>query len=310
MIVTITMNPAVDKSTTIEQLVPDKKLRCSELQMDAGGGGINVSKGINELGGKSTALFPAGGPNGETLKRLLSEKGIDCAVIAIKAETRETFMVTQLSGNKQYRFVMPGHEPDAGTTERCLSQLASMDPFPSIVVASGSLPPGVPEDFYAQVARTVKTKGGKLIVDTSGAALKAAVKEGVFLLKPNLGELASLTGTDYLQEDDILPAARQLITAGSCEIVVVSMGASGAMLVSRDFHGTAPAPDVKKQSTSGAGDSMVAGMTWMLEQGKPLPEILRFGIACGSAATMNPGTQLFRKKDVMQLFVVNQEENR
>lgn len=302
MIVTITMNPAVDKSTTLDKLIPEKKLRCAALQTDAGGGGINVSKGIKELGGKSIALFLAGGPNGKTLQKLLHKDGIDFTVIEVTAETRETFNITALSNNEQFRFIMPGNELEHETMDRCLARLRSIYPFPSVVVASGSLPPGIPEDFFAHVAKIAKAKGSKLIVDTSGDPLKAAAKEGVYMLKPNLGELAALTGKGHLQDDEILPTAKQLITGGSCEVAVISMGAAGAMLVSKDFHETVPAPDVKKQSTSGAGDSMVAGMTWMLEQGKSLSEILRFGVACGSAATMNPGTQLFKKEDALRLY--------
>jgi 6-phosphofructokinase 2 len=302
MIVTITMNPAVDKSTTLDKLIPEKKLRCAALQTDAGGGGINVSKGLRELGGKSIALFPAGGANGKFLQKLLKRDGIDFTMIEVMAETRETFNITALSNNEQFRFIMPGNELDHETMERCLSRLKSIYPFPSIIVASGSLPPGIPEDFFARVASIAKAKGSKLIVDTSGDPLKAAAKEGVYMLKPNLGELAALTGKGHLQDDEILPTAQQLIAEGNCEVAVISMGAAGAMLVSKDFHETISAPDVKKQSTSGAGDSMVAGMTWMLEQEKSLSEILRFGVACGSAATMNPGTQLFTKADALRLY--------
>ena len=174
--------------------------------------------------------------------------------------------------------------------------------MPSIIAASGSLPPGVPDNFYARLAVMSKQKGIKLIVDTSGAPLQLAAQEGVYLLKPNLSELCSLVGKDYLQLKEVDEAAKQVIEKGHCEVVVVSMGPSGAMLVTKDLHENIPAPTVKKLSTVGAGDSMVGGIAWMIEQGKSLSEMVRFGVACGTAATMNAGTQLFKKEDVLKLY--------
>lgn len=296
------MNPAVDKSTTVEKLIPEKKLRCTDLLIEAGGGGINVSKAIKKLGGESLALFPSGGANGKQLEQILFKENIQCKTIPVDAETRESFTATELAANAQYRFVMPGCSLTTEEIELCFSSVSNLKPFPSIVVASGSLPPGVPDIFFAKLASLVKQKGARFIVDTSGKPLQLAAREGVYLLKPNLSELCSLVGKEYLQLNEVDKAAKQVIKKGHCEVVVVSMGPAGAMLVTKDLHEKIPAPTVKKLSTEGAGDSMVGGMVWMLEQGKSLSEMVRFGVACGTAATMNTGTQLFKKEDVFKLY--------
>jgi 6-phosphofructokinase 2 len=302
MIVTITMNPAVDKSTSIDKLVPEKKMRCSELITEAGGGGINVSKAIKELGGDSLAVFPSGGMNGKLIENYLSKRNIGFKSIPVAHETRENIVVRETDTNSQFRFVMPGASLSEKEAHACFELLQQMEPRPTCIVASGSLPPGLPEDFFAQLGKVVKQLNARYIIDTSGKPLQLAAKEGVYLLKPNLGELCALAGKEHLEVNEVDDAAMEVIKQGSCEVMVVSMGPTGALLVTRDGCEHIPTPTVKKQSTVGAGDSMVAGMVWMLSQGKPISEMARFGVACGTAATMNPGTQLFKKEDVHRLY--------
>lgn len=296
------MNPAVDKSTAIDKLVPEKKMRCGQLVTEAGGGGINISKALKELGGESLAIFPSGGLNGKVLEQYLQEKKVSYKTIPIAAETRENFVVRENNTNQQFRFVMPGPRMTEQEAQQCLQLLQQLDPSPTIIAASGSLPPGLPENFFGQLADLAKKLKARYIVDTSGKPLMLAAQEGVFLLKPNMSELCSLVGKTFLEADEVPGAAREVINKGECEVMVVSMGPTGALLVTRDGYEQIPAPVVKKQSTVGAGDSMVAGMLWMLSQEKPLREVVRFGVACGTAATMNPGTQLFKKEDAHRLY--------
>lgn len=298
-IATITLNPALDKSSSVERLTPEQKLRCAAMQFDAGGGGINVSKGIQKLGGQSTAVFPAGGYNGRRLLEILSEAGVPTQSLEMPGETRENFSVTETATNLQYRFTMPGLELTERDAQACLNLVRQL--APDILVASGSLPPGLPETYYEQVAAFSKEIGAKLVLDTSGAALLAAADEGLFLLKPNLAELSALVGVPQLEMNQVDDAALDIIHQGKCEVVVVSLGPQGALLVSKDGFEHIPAPMVKKQSTVGAGDSMVAGMVWALSAGKPLREMAQIGVACGTAATMNSGTQLFHAADVWRL---------
>lgn len=302
MIVTLTLNPTIDTSTTVDRLAADHKLRCAQPRYDAGGGGLNVSKAIHRLGGQSMALFTSGGPIGQMLQELVHEVGLTYQVIGIEGLTRENFIVTETSTSHQYRFGMPGPSLTASEVESCLSALENLPTKPTYLVASGSLPPGAPLDFYGRVARLAKQQGARFILDTSGEPLKAAANEGVFLLKPNLGELSKMAGVETLEMNDVDDAALEIIHRGDCEVVVVSLGPGGAMLVTKNSCEHIHTPTVKKRSTVGAGDSMVGGMVYALSQGQSFSEMIRLGVACGTAATMNPGTELFKKRDVDRLL--------
>jgi 6-phosphofructokinase 2 len=185
-IVTITPNPAVDISTEVEKIVPVHKLRGAWRRSDPGGGGINVARVIKRLGGEALAIFPIGGATGESLRKLVEREGVTSSTFAIEDETREDFFVSEAATGQQYRFILPGPLLREGEWQECLNLLSRTEPFPRFVVASGSLPQGVPDDFYARVARLVKERGARMILDTSGPALAAAVAEGVDLIKPNL----------------------------------------------------------------------------------------------------------------------------
>jgi 6-phosphofructokinase 2 len=302
MIVTITMNPALDKSATVPKLVPEKKMRCSPMITEAGGGGINVSKAIKKLEGESIAIFPSGGMNGQQIEAYLTAQGIRSQIIPTKEETRENIVVSETETNAQFRFVLPGASIGQQEANACLQLLEQMKPTPTYIVASGSLPPGLSGQFFSDLARLAKKLKARFIIDTSGEPLQMAAKEGVFLLKPNLAELSALVGKEELELNEVDDAALEIVRKGSCEVMVVSLGPSGALLVTSDTYEHIPTPTVRKQSTVGAGDSMVAGMVWMLNQDKSLREMARFGVACGTAATMNPGTQLFKKEDVYRLY--------
>lgn len=300
MILTITLNPTIDKSTSVGKIDPDSKLRCAAMKHEPGGGGINVSKALKKLGCASKTLFPAGGYNGMMLKNLLQQEQIDADVIPVEKETRENFIVLETSTNKQYRFNLPGEPTSIPLVDKVIEYIQKN---PSeYIIASGSLLPGLRDDAYAQLAQAAAAAGSKFILDTSGPALGPAIEKGVYLLKPNIGELAKLCGIQWLELDGVEGAARSLIDRGTVTLVAVSMGKDGAMLVSKDATYRVAAPQVEKKSTVGAGDSMVAGMVYMLSLGKPLDEVIRFGVACGTAATMNEGTELFHKEDVERLF--------
>lgn len=299
VIVTLTLNPALDKSTEINYLAAEQKLRCAPMRWDAGGGGINVSKAIQRLGGESIAVFPSGGRNGAAMEELLEKEGVDYRSFSMEGETRENISVLDLSSQAQYRFTLPGMEMSVQQADKCLEIIEKL--APDYLVASGSLPPGLPETYYEQVAAFAKKMGAKLVLDTSGPALMAAADEGLFLLKPNLAELSALVGVAQLEMNEVDDAALQIIEKGHCEIVVVSLGPQGALLVTKEGFEHIPAPMVKKQSTVGAGDSMVAGMVWALQAGKTPLQMAQIGVACGSAATMNKGTELFQAKDMWKL---------
>lgn len=306
MILTITLNPCIDKSSRVETMKPESKLRCTEVVNEPGGGGINVSKALQKLDTPSVALFPAGGHNGNMLCSLLKEEGILFHAVDTKTETRENWIVLETSTNNQYRFTFPGREVQEETIRTLIEQIRSFSP--SYVVASGSLPPGLPDYFYGLIVKNATAVGAKCIIDTSGPALQALKGKHAYLIKPNIGELCKMLNVEWLDKKEVPGAAQQAIADGFAEIIVISMGAEGAWLVSKDQRYFVTAPPVEKKSTVGAGDSMVAGITYLLQKKKPLKEALRFGVACGSAATMNDGTQLFNMTDAERLFTEINEQ--
>jgi 6-phosphofructokinase 2 len=300
MILTLTLNPCIDKSSSVAMLKPESKLRCTEVVREAGGGGINVSKALQKLDIPSVALFPAGGNNGNMLISLLQQQGIDFRAVDTHVETRENWIVLETNSNHQYRFTFPGQPVEESSIKTLIEEIRSFSP--SYVVASGSLPPGLPDYFYGLIIKTAHSVGAKCIVDTSGPALQAIKGKKAFLIKPNIGELARMLDMEQLNKNEADDAAQQVIQNGYAEIVAVSMGGDGAWLITRDDKFFVKAPAVEKKSTVGAGDSMVAGITYALEKKLSLPEAIRWGVACGTAATMNSGTQLFKKEDAFRLY--------
>ncbi|MHB1177869.1 MAG: 1-phosphofructokinase family hexose kinase [Daejeonella sp.] len=301
-ILTVTISPTVDNSTIVAKLIPEQKLQCNPPKYEPGGGGINVSRGLKRLGSASVALFPSGGFTGDLLVALLQKEGIYYETVKTKNATRENFIVLESSSNQQYRFGMPGAKIYPAEEKLILKAIEKLSANTDYIVASGSIPPGINVDFFAKIARISKKAGNRFIADTSGEALKEVAEEGIYLLKPNLRELSLLSGGVTLDNKLIDDAARTLIGNGKCEVIVVSMGPQGAYLVTEDFAEQVQAPTVKKLSTVGAGDSMVAGMVYALSKGKSLKEMIRMGVACGTAATMNPGTELFKRDDAERLY--------
>lgn len=300
-IITITFNPAIDKSTTVPALIPEKKLKCTKPVYEPGGGGINVARAIKKLGGTATAIYMAGGYTGKAFTQLLNKEGIDAIVAEIKENTRENLIVLETSTNQQYRFGMPGPSILENEWQQCLAQIENIKEADFIIV-SGALPQGIPLAVYSKIGSIAKSINAKLIVDTSGEALMEAVQAGLYLIKPNLAELSSLLGKEGLNIERVDEAAREVINKGKCEVVVVSMGAAGAMLVTENLAMHIMPPAVKIKSTVGAGDSMLAGIVLSLAQNKSIEEAAQYGVACGTAATMNAGTELCRKEDADHLY--------
>ena len=282
-------------------MIPEKKLSCSQPQLEPGGGGINVARAIRKLGGEATAVFPSGGYTGKYFNHLLEEEKIDAVIIETVNETRENIIVLDESANNQYRFGMPGTFLHPQEWLQCLKKVEAMNDV-GFLVASGSLPPGVPVDVFASLAKIARKMNAKFIVDTSGEPLIHAIDEGVYLLKPNLGELATLAGIKEIPMNAVGNIAKEIIEKGKCEVMVISMGAKGAMLVTHDGSEVFSPPVVERKSTVGAGDSMVAGIVFYLSSGKSLADAVRYGVACGTAATMNPGTALCKKEDADRLY--------
>ncbi len=300
-IATLTLNPTVDKSCEVEQVVPERKLRCGAVAFDPGGGGINVARAIAHLGGEALALWTAGGAIGQLLGSLLDQEGISNEPVPIQEMTRENLIVFEKSSGQQFRFGMPGAGLTDAEIENCLKRLKVLDPPPDYLVLSGSLPPGVDEHIYARAAECVPASC-RVILDTSGKPLRCGLKTPAFLIKPNMDELAELAGHPIEGDPQIREVAGSLIDQGKTEVVVTSLGSGGAVLTTAEFQEHIRAPTVKIRSKVGAGDSTVAGIVLALSRGEPLSNAVRFGVAAGAAAVMTDGTELCRRADAERLY--------
>jgi 6-phosphofructokinase 2 len=301
-IVTLTINPAIDIFVNVARVEPTRKLRCSPPKRDPGGGGINVARVAHRLGGDVTAIYPIGGQIGKLLQRLLEREDVASLVTPSHVETRENFTAYEESTGKQYRFVLPGSPLHRAEWEAVLDRLASLAERPIFVVASGSVPPGAPDNFFARVARHAKALGAKTVIDTSGIALAAALEEGVTIIKPNLVELTELVAAPLDRDEDRIAACRKLAAEGRAEIVALTLGEHGALLVTAERAWQALPLDIEAVSTVGAGDSFLGGLVAALADGKPLAEAFRVAVAAASAAVLMPGTGLCQPEDVKRLL--------
>jgi 6-phosphofructokinase 2 len=301
-IVTLSINPALDKSTQVENVVPEYKLRCATPEWQAGGGGVNVARVIKRLGGSPLVVLTAGGPQGMMLRDLLDEDEVAQEVIPIAGLTRESFAVRETTSNQQYRFSVPGPRLSTSEWQVCLSTIKNLDPRPDYLVLSGGLPPGVPDDFYGRIAQWARESGIKVILDTHHEPLCHAVDAGVYLLKPNLRELRQLTGQKLEDEERQRRVLLGIIEQGGAQFIILSLGAAGAVFANSEGTKHLRAPTVKIRSKIGAGDSMVGGIVWALASDYTPLEAAKFGVAAGAAAVMTPGTELCQRNDAVELF--------
>jgi 6-phosphofructokinase 2 len=300
-IVTLTLNPAIDRHSSVAQVIPEKKLRCAEPELGPGGGGINVARAIQKLGGTARAVWTCGGIMGELMRQLLDDEAVDHQPMSVRGMTRLNLIVREERSGQQFRFNMPGAALSRQEARACLDLVEKLEPPPEFLVLSGSLPPGVPSNFYAQIAHAAP-KTTRVVLDTSGDALRSGVEAPVFLIKPNLHELEQLAGRDIAGNEDIRDVSRQLIDEGQAKAIVTSLGRGGAVLVTADDYQHVGTPTVKIRSKVGAGDSTVAGIVLALHRGESITDAMRFGVAAGAAAVMNEGAQLCRREDTERLY--------
>ncbi len=297
---TLTANPALDLSTAVERIEASHKMRCDAPQVHAGGGGINVARVLHRLGARVRALFPAGGPTGERLCRSLAQEGVPSDCLPIEGETRESFTVRESSTGRELRFVLPGPTWAESEWQACLDRLRDGPP-PAWVIASGSLPPGAPADFHARAAHIARERGSRFVLDSSGPALRHALDAGVFMIKPSLREMRELTGSPLSTPAEQREAAKALVNAGMAQVVALSLGSGGALLVTAEGSWRSSALQVAVVSTVGAGDSFLAGLVWALDQESDPAEAFRTAMAAGAAALLAPGTALCGPDDLTRL---------
>ena len=300
-IVTVTLNPCIDKTVSVDQMLPDCKLACSDVRHYPGGGGLNVARVISRLGGDVCAYWSCGGDVGRRLQQFLDEESVPHNPIPIQEPVRENLIVRESSSGSLFRFGMPG--PLLSDTERdhWAQQMRQIPAAVDYVVFSGSLPAGTAPEWYGELLSAVPA-GIRIVVDTKQAALQRALEYGVFLIKPNVRELAELVGHELQDDTAIERAAQQIIERRGAEVVIVSLGRAGVLLVTADTTERIPAPTVRLRSKVGAGDAVVGGLVTALSQGKSLAEATRLGVAAGAAAVMTEGTELCHEDDVAEIF--------
>jgi 6-phosphofructokinase 2 len=298
---TLTMNPTIDVSFEVDRVFHTRKMRGHSERHAPGGGGINVARVFVRLGGNARCYYLSGGATGVALDGLLDLHQLVRAKVQIRSETRVSTSVLETSSRREYRFVTDGPEVAPEEWRQCLDRLAEADC--DYLVASGSLPRGVPDDFYARVAALMGQRGIRFVLDTSGPGLAQGLAGGrVFLVKPSIGELRTLTGRDLASEEEIAEAAQAIVFRGEAKHVAVTMGADGALLASEVGLLRLPALAVQAESAVGAGDSFLAAMVHSLATGRTPPEAFHFGIAAGAAATLRTGTDLARAADIRRLY--------
>ncbi|SDI32787.1 1-phosphofructokinase family hexose kinase [Aliiruegeria lutimaris] len=304
-ILTITLNPALDMNTEADKVVPDVKLRCTEPTVDPGGGGINVARAIRHMGGDATAVVAIAGHNGNRLLELLMEQGIPVMPIPSPGETRASVVVNCKNTGQQYRFMLPGPPWKEEHVQKAIRTTAAHAPKGGLVILSGSQPPGVPLDFEEHLSAAIMEAGAKLIVDTSGPALRQIVQDHrspPFLLRSDDEEAEGLAGRKLETPADTAAFSRELIDRGVAENIIFARGSEGSVLTTKDGSWLATAPKVEVISKVGAGDSFVGGFTLCLARGETLQEAARWGAAAAAAAVATPATELCRGDDVERLL--------
>lgn len=298
MIVTLTANPSVDRTIEVDTLRPGTVIRARASRVDAGGKGVNVARALAAHGRKAKAVLPSGGGAGAQLEAMLAEAGLDLLTVRIAGTIRTNVTVVEADGTTT-KLNEPG--PRLSSTELAALAAGLRDAAASAewVVLSGSLSPGAPDDWYAeiiQVLRGTGPTGPRVAIDSSGPALAAAIVAQPDLVKPNREELAELTGRPIETIADVIGAARTL-TGRGVRAVLTSLGPAGAVLARPDaaWHATAAATD--PVSTVGAGDALLAGY---LTAGADGPGALAEAVAWGSAAAALPGSRMPGPADLVR----------
>ena len=290
MIVTVTMNPAIDKTVEIDSLLPGGLNRIRKVEYDAGGKGINVSKTICELGGASIATGFLSGNSGKTIESVLNARNIQNDFIWVEGETRTNTKVFESNGAVT-ELNEPGPVIGQEQMDALLKKLDNYAGEDTLFILAGSIPAGVDKNIYAQIIRMVHAKGARVLLDADGELFRNALEAAPDIIKPNRVELEEYAGIDYrASESELLELAKKLMDKG-IETVAVSMGKSGAMFVRRGYGVKCPALAVKAHSTVGAGDAMVAALAYAWNEKLDNDETVRLCIATSAGAVTTIGTK-------------------
>jgi len=300
MIATITLNPCLDRSITVYGLKVNEVNRWTSTKPYAGGKGIDVSRAIHEIGGRTIAYGFIGGNTGRALEILLDKEEVSYDFTPIEQETRTNYIITDTKTSQQTRIDAPGPHISKTERERFYRKMRNI-PRPDLTVAGGSVPPGIPTEIYYNIVSESRGFGVRTILDSEGRWLEEGLKARPYLVKPNVHEAEKLLKTELATEEAVIRAALDLLEA-DIEIVVISRGKDGIIAATRNQILKAVPPQVKVRSIVGAGDATIAGLALKLVDNQPLIEACRLAVAMGTATTLQPGVETCRREDVEMLL--------
>lgn len=301
MIITLTLNPAVDLTVTLDEFLPEDTNRITSSRTDPGGKGINVSRVLWELGCESLAMGFVSGTRGRLIEQTLREQGIYTDFLHTPGQTRTNVTIFDRKNNTTTTLNEPGPPTDRHHVPSLVQRLKKQLNPGDWLVVGGSIPPGLDPGFYGDIIRLAKEREVRCILDADGTPFVRGMAARPFLVKPNRTEVERILGRMPRHREPLLEAAERIHDVG-IDVVVLSQGAQGAVLVSDEAVLRAYPPAVPALSTVGSGDAMVAGMVQVLSQGGTLEEALRLGSAAGAAAAVTPGTSLCHRADVVRLL--------
>jgi 1-phosphofructokinase family hexose kinase len=301
MIFTVTPNPVLDRTLTVGKIVLNDMARVEHIREDWGGKGFNVSRALQALGTRSVATGFVGGTAGEKLRQGLQGLGIEMDLIAIDGETRTNIVITDAAGEQYIKVNEMGPAVSADEVSAFFSHVVSRAQAGDIWTLCGSLPPGVPDDFYAQLIALLRARGARTVLDTSGEPLRQALEAVPTLAKPNMPEAAAWLGTPLRSPGEAALAVDNFLKMG-ITLVALSVGADGLLLASQDTRVWARPPQVVARNPVGAGDALVAGLLWALAEELSLVEMARWGVAAGTAAARLEGVAVGARDEVEALY--------
>lgn len=301
MIATVTLNPALDRCIYVDSLLPNDTNRVIRMETDAGGKGLNGSRVLKELGSETIALGFVGGHTGHYIEHVLKSNGIPVDFVYTDTDTRTNLCIQEVSGAPPTTLNELGPHITESQFDELFAKVREAASRSSIVIFGGSLPPGAPVDTYQRLVKLAADAGAKVVLDSDGEPMRLGMEAAPFMIKPNRDEVRRLVDVDIHSLDDAGHAAELLSQAG-IKLVVISMGAQGALARSDEGTFFAASPDITPVSSIGSGDSMVAGIMHILSQGKSLAEALVWGTAAGAATAMTDGTDICRRHQVLELL--------
>jgi 1-phosphofructokinase family hexose kinase len=301
MIITVTPNPVLDTTLEVPRVIFNEVIRATGSRADWGGKGFNVSRALRELGVDSLAMGFVGGATGARVEGGIHELGIRTDLVPIDGETRTNVVITESDGERYVKVNEPGPEVNQDEVELFFARATKRARSGDLWALCGSLPPGVPLNFYARLIALLRDRGARVLLDASGEPFRLGVEAGPYLVKPNLAEAGAWMGRTIQSKAEAAGVVGAFLD-WNVKLVALSLGADGLMLANRQERIWARPPLITERNPVGAGDASLAGLAWALQRGLPLGEVARWAVAAGTAAAAREGVSVGSRPEVEDLF--------